>query len=87
MDWILSQLVGSFDLISHVVDWAAQYPGAAVFWGTIWSVMIDWAVTKSPWGWDDMLWRALKNAVAEAVRTVFRSSGVGGPGGGGGKPR
>lgn len=68
MNWLLTQAVGSAEFISGMVDWAARYPGAALFWGTFWSVLIDWAVAKSPWGWDDMLWGCVKRAVTEAVR-------------------
>ena len=80
IDWILSQAVGSWTFIVHMGEWAAQYPGAALFWATFWSVLIDWAVTKSPWGWDDMIWKAIKTAIAEAVRTAL-PSGRGGAGG------
>ena len=70
MEWILTQAVASFNFIMYLVDWSIKYPGAAIFWATIWSVVIDWAVTKSPWGWDDMLWGVLKNALSKAMTKV-----------------
>ena len=67
MEWLLSHLVSSFEFIQYVISWSIKYPGAAIFWATIWSVLLDWAVTKSPWGWDDMLWKVLKDAVTNAL--------------------
>ena len=70
VDWILSQAVASFDFIVYLLDWSVKNPGASIFWATIWSVIIDWAVTKSPWGWDDMLWGVLKRAIRDGISKI-----------------
>lgn len=70
LDWILSQAVASWNVVSEVVNWTINNPGAAAFWSSIILTLINYVVKLTPTQVDDSLLdallRALKTAITQA---------------------
>ncbi len=70
MEWLLTKLVGSFDVVKEIIQFSLEHPEAAAFWAPVILVILNYAVKATPTKIDDSIISAVSRAVTEGVRSA-----------------
>ena len=66
MEWFLTRLVQSWDVINGVTMWAQDHVLAAIFFGAMFMKILDYIVKKTPTKYDDMTLEIIEDAIKGA---------------------